>query len=317
VHQLIEQVDHMVVELRQMQYFVTVAEQLSFRRAAERLFISQPALSHQIAKLERLLGTRLLDRDRRHVALTEAGAVFLERARELLFQADQAVARARWTAGLPGSGLRIGRATSNGRVAGRLLEAFRQEYPEVWLDEQALDSGAQVAALHAGKLDLGLVYPPLDAAGDDLEVEPVASQELILAIPAGHRLARLEEVPLRELVVERFLMSPHRSCSRHYGYVSALCVAAGFKPEIAWLGRSEPYDLRALLLMVAIGLGVTLLNMPGPQAAPAGVAFRPLQLPHQARRLAVASRHDDPSPVVLAFLKVARSITWEVELAEP
>jgi DNA-binding transcriptional LysR family regulator len=187
----------------------------------------------------------------------------------------------------------------------------------VWLDEQELDSAAQADALHAGTLDLGLVYPPLGASGDGLAVEPVPQQELILAVPEGHRLARLEEVPLRELVVERFLMSPHRSCSRHYGYVNALCVAAGFKPEFAWLGRSEPDDLRALLLMVAIGRGVTLLNMPGPRAAPAGVAFRPLRLPHPARRLAVASRRDDPSAVVLSFLKVARGITWEVELAEP
>ena len=307
----------MSVELRQMQYFIVVAEQLSFRRAAERLFISQPALSHQIANLERLLGIRLLDRDRRHVALTDAGAVFLERARELLFQTDQAVARARWTAGLADSGLRIGHAPGSGRGAGRLLEAFRQEYPDVWLDEQALDSAVQVAALHAGKLDLGLVYPPLGASADGLAVEPVPCQELILAVPDGHRLARLEEVPLRELVLERFLMSPHRSWSRHYAYVSALCLTAGFKPEIAWLGRSEPHDLHALLLMVAIGRGVTLLNMPEPRAAPPGVAFRPPSLPHPARRLAMASRRDDPSPVVLAFLKVARSITWEVELAEP
>jgi DNA-binding transcriptional LysR family regulator len=317
VHQLIGQVDHMSVELRQMQYFVVVAEQLSFRRAAERLFVSQPTLSHQIAKLERMLGIRLLDRDRRHVALTDAGAVFLERARELLFQTDQAVARARWTAGLAGSGLRIGRATGNGRAAGRLMEAFRQEYPDVWLDERALDSAAQLAALHAGKLDVGLVYPPLNASDDGLAVEPVPCQELILAIPDGHRLAQLEEVPLRELAGERFLMPPHRSCSQHYGYVSALCVAAGFKPEIAWLERSEPYSLRALLLMVAIGRGVTLLNMPGPWPAPAGVALRLLRLPHPAHRLAVASRRDDPSPVVLAFLKVARDLTPEVELAEP
>lgn len=307
----------MSVELRQMQYFVVVAEQLSFRRAAERLFVSQPTLSHQIAKLERMLGIRLLDRDRRHVALTDAGAVFLDRARELLFQTDQAVARARWAAGLAGSGLRIGRATSNGRGAGRLLEAFRREYPDVWLDEQTLDPAAQAAALHAARLDVGLAYPPPDASDDGLAVEPVPCQELVLAIPDGHRLAQLEEVPLRELAGEPFLMHPHRSCSRHYGYVSALCLAAGFKPEIAWLGRSEPYDLRALLLMVAIGRGVTLLNVPEPRAAPAGVAFRPLLLPHPARGLAVAWRRDDPSPVVLAFLKVARSLTPEVELAEP
>jgi DNA-binding transcriptional LysR family regulator len=317
LHQLIGRVDHMSVELRQMEYFVVVAEQLSFRRAAERLYISQPTLSHQIAKLERMLGLRLLDRDRRHVALTDAGAVFLERARELLFQADQAVALARWTAGVAGSGLRVGRAPGNGRGAGRLLDAFRQEYPDVWLDERVLASPAQVAALHAGTLDIGLVDLPLDASGDGLAVEPVPSKELIVAIPDGHRLVQLEEVPLRELAGERFVMSPHRSCSRHYGYVGALCAAAGFKPEIAWLGRSEPYDLRALLLMVAIGRGVTLLSMPGPQPAPAGVAFRPLLLPHPARRLAVASRREDPSPVVLAFLKVARSLASEVELAEP
>jgi DNA-binding transcriptional LysR family regulator len=317
LHQLIGQVDHMSVELRQMQYFVVVAEQLSFRRAAERLYISQPTLSHQIAKLERMLGLRLLDRDRRHVALTDAGAAFLERARELLFQADQAVARARWTAGLAGSGLRVGRAPGDGRSAGRLLDACRQEYPDVWLDERVLASPAQVAALHEGTLDVGLVDLPLDASGDGLAVEPVPSKELILAIPDGHRLAQLEEVPLRELAGERFVMPPHRSCSRHYGYVSALCVAAGFKPEIVWLERSEPYDLRALLLMVAIGRGVTLLNMPGPRPAPAGVAFRPLRLPHPARRLAAASRREDPSPVVLAFLKVARGLTSEVELAEP
>jgi DNA-binding transcriptional LysR family regulator len=304
----------MTIELRQMQYFVVVAEELNFRRAAERLFISQPTLSHQIANFEKVLGVRLLDRDRRHVALTDAGAVFLEQARQLLSQADQAVAHARWVGGLRTSGLRIGYATRDSRTVRRLLEAFRRDHPDVWLDEHELNTTALVEALHTGTLDVGLVYPPVDGS---LAVEPVASQELVVAVPDGHRLTQLEEVPLRELTHERFLIPRHCSRSRHYGYVTTLCQLAGFQPDIVWLDRPEPFDLNALLLMVAIGRGLTLLNMSAPQAAPPGVAFRRLRAPRQLSRLAIARRRDDPSPLVSAFLEVARKLTSGTELAEP
>jgi DNA-binding transcriptional LysR family regulator len=304
----------MTIELRQVQYFVVIAEELSFRRAAERLFISQPTLSHQIAKLEKMLGIRLLDRDRRHVALTDAGAVFLEQARQLLYQADQAVAHARWVGGLRSAGLRIGYATRDSRTVRRLLEAFRQDHPGVWLDEQELDTAAQVEALNAGTLDVGLVYPPVD---DSLAVEPVSSQELVVAVPGGHWVAQLEEVPLRELAGERFLMPRHRSWSRHYGYVTTLCQLAGFEPNIVWLDQPEPFDLNALLLTVAIGQGLTLLNGSAPQAAPPGVAFRRLRPPRAPGKLALAWRRDGPSPLVSALLKVARNLTLGTELAEP
>jgi DNA-binding transcriptional LysR family regulator len=314
VHQLIEQVDHMAIELRHMQYFVAVAEQLSFRRAAERLFISQPTLSHQIAKFEKTLGIRLLDRDRRHVELTDAGAVFLERARQILSEADQAVAQARWAGGLTGTGLRIGCATRNSRNVWRLLETFRQSRPDVWLDEHEMDTAAQVNGLHTRTLDVGLVYPPVDAS---LAVQPLSSQELVVAVPSGHRLAQLEEVPLRELVNEPILMLHHRSFFKHYGYVTALCRLAGFKPEIAWLDQSGSFDLHAALSMVAIGRGLSLLSMSWPQAPPPGVAFRLLRPPRPQYELVMAWRPDELSPLVRTFIEVSRNLTLGTELAEP
>lgn len=304
----------MAIELRQMQYFVAVAEQLSFRRAAERLFISQPSLSHQIAKFEKTLGIRLLDRDRRHVELTDAGAVFLERARQILSEADQAVAQARWAGGLTSTGLRVGYATRNSRSVWRLLEAFRQNRPDVWVDEHEMDTTAQVKGLHARTLDVGLVDHPVDAS---LAVQPVPSQELVVAVPGGHRLAQLEEVPLRELVNEPILMLHHRTWSRHHSYVTALCRLAGFKPEIAWLDQPESLNLHAVLSMVAVGRGVSLLSMSQPQIPPPGVAFRLLRPPGRLEKLAVAWRPDEPSPLVRTFIEVSRDLTLGTELAEP
>ncbi len=292
----------MPVELRQLRYFVAVAEKLHFRRAAELLFVSQPTLSHQIATLEKALGITLLDRDRRHVALTGAGEVLLVQARQILAQVDQGVARVRWAGGLTSAGLRVGYAAHDARSVRGLLEAFRREHPEVWLEEHEMDAAAQVRALNADALDVGLA-PPLQRAG--LAVEPVAPQDLVVAVPAVHRLARLEEVPLLELAGERLLMAPLRSNPGYYGYVSALCKLAGVKPEIVWLDRPESFRLEALLPMVANGMGLALLTTV-PPAAPPGVVLRPVRPSGPLYRLAVVWRRDDPSPLVRAFVEVTR-----------
>jgi DNA-binding transcriptional LysR family regulator len=293
----------MTIELRQLQYFVAVAEQLHFRGAAERLFISQPTLSHQIATLEKALGVRLLDRDRRRVALTDAGAAMLEDARQLLAQFDQTVAHARWAGGLTDAGLRVGFPAYGAHAVRELLQVFRREHPEVWLEELGMGIAAQIRALEAGTLDVGFVRPPVDAG---LAAEPVLAQELVVALPSAHRLATLEQVPLRELAGKPLLMPSHLSHPGYYAYVTALCQLAGFRPTIVPLEESQPFSMDTLLPMVAAGTGLTLLTTAAPRATWDGIAFRPVTPPSPLYKLAVAWRPDDQSPHVRTFVEIAR-----------
>jgi DNA-binding transcriptional LysR family regulator len=293
----------MNIELRQLQYFVEVAEQLHFRRSAERLFISQPTLSHQIANLEKALGVKLLDRDRRSVALTDAGAVLLEDARRLLARLDQTVAHVRWTAGQAGAGLRVGFPGYGASIVRQLLEAFRRESPHIWIDAQGLDILSQTQALRAGTLDVGFIRPPADAG---LAVEPLLAQDLVVAVPAAHWLARVEEVPLRGLAGAELLMPPEHTSPGYHAYVTALCRLAGFRPKFVQLEENEPFNLGSLLPLVAEGRGLALLAMATSRGPHPRVEFRPVKLPNPLYRLALAWRHDSPSPHVKAFVDFAR-----------
>lgn len=192
------------MDLRRARYFVAVAEELHFGRAARRIRVAQPALSKQVMNLERELGARLLDRRGRGLELTEAGEVFLRRARRILEsveEAEEATARAgrgetgRLAVGFTGMTLY--------GVIPRVVRRFRERYPGVDVDLREMCSDAMADALLGGRLNAAFLHPPGDGmAGRGLAVEAVLSEPLIVALPEGHDLAGLSEVPLAALAGE-------------------------------------------------------------------------------------------------------------------
>lgn len=175
----------------QLAAFIAVAEELHFGRAAERLNMTQPPLSRQIQKLERIVGTELLERDNRKVQLTPAGLAFLDEARRLLTLAGRAPATARRIASGRTGILRIGFTAASGySVLGPLLEQISGIVPDVDIELQELVTGEQLDGLLTGELDLGLARPPFDARTFDSRL--MSRESMVLAVPSGHPLAALD-----------------------------------------------------------------------------------------------------------------------------
>jgi len=215
------------MELRQLRYFVAVAEELHFRRAAERLHISQPPLSQQIRALEDELGFALLIRTRRRVELTPAGEAFLRDARALLGELDGAVATARRIdAGQTGR-LRIGFVGSALlSIVPGTVERFRASRPGVAIELRERSTVDQLRAVSAGVIDVGLVRPPIDDESG-LRAEIVLRERTVAALPTAHPLAALARVPLRRLAVEPLVLFPREQAPGFHDLLIEALAAAG------------------------------------------------------------------------------------------
>ena len=286
------------MELRHLRYFVAVAEERHFGRAAARLHIAQPPLSQQIRRLEAELGEPLLYRTTRSVELSPAGEVLLDRGREILAAVDAAVEDARRAARGEYGRLAIGFTGScTYAMLPALAAALRRELPGVVLDLRGeLLTPAQVARLLDGTLDLGLLRPPVHER--DLCTEVLRSEPLLAVLPETHPLAEAEAVPLEQLEHEPFVTYPSHFRSVVHDAVEDACAAHGFKP----LAAHEVAETATLVSFVAAGLGVSLVPASVRNMTVAGAVYRPLE--HDATRveLAVAWRRDDERPVLARAL---------------
>jgi DNA-binding transcriptional LysR family regulator len=242
------------MDLRRLRYFVAVAEELHFGRAAQRLNISQPPLSVQIRTLEREIGAPLLIRTQRRVELTEAGRVLLEEARRLLGQAEAAVIHVRRAAEGTVGRLTIGFvSTVDYSILPPLVRRFRQKYPGITLKLLELTGDRQQALLQSGELDLGLSILPSPAS--DLTMRPVFREPLIAAVPASHPLAARRRAALRSLAAEPFIQFPRELAPGLYDLAIAACQKAGFTPNLS----QEAIQMQTILGLVAAGLGVAVV----------------------------------------------------------
>lgn len=292
------------MELRHLKYFVAVAEELHFSRAAERVGIAQPPFSQQIKALEREVGTLLLTRTKRHVALTAAGQAFLVEARKMLSQAGQALSAARRAARGEVGQLAVGFVSS--AIQGRLASVFglmRTRYPDVALLLQDLTSEEQVAAMKAHQLDVGLVRPPVLSA-EGLALRVVSREPLMVAMPGRHRLARQPHVALEALAQESFLMVPRHLGPGFYDHVIGLCARAGFAPRVV----QEARTVQTIVSLIAGGMGVSIVPGSLQSLRQHGIVYRPLKPPAPSTDLAVMWRPEEVSPVLHRFLE----IVWEV-----
>ncbi|QSE90613.1 LysR family transcriptional regulator [Rhodococcus pseudokoreensis] len=242
------------MELRQLRYFVTVAEEMNFRRAAERLHIAQPALSQQISKFEKELRTTLFERTTRRVELTDAGRVLLDEGRRVLAEADHALAAVEQVAHGEVGLLRIGFVSSAAlRIVPATMLALQKEWPGVQVQLSESTTDRQLSAIADGILDIGLVRE-VDRA-DGIVVRPLTREPLLVAMHSSHPFAARESVRLVELRDERFLTFPRGQVSRLYDHIAALCHHAGFRLEAA----QEAVQFPTLLGLVAANTGVTIV----------------------------------------------------------
>lgn len=298
------------MELRHLRYFVAVAEELNFSRAAERIYLSQPALSQQIRKLEEELEIALFHRTKHRVELTEAGQVLLKGARQVLVQVEQTTRAAREAGGAGSSRLRVGfpEYANHTPVAG-ILQTFQGRYPHVELEQHEwflLQHTLQlVSRLRNGALDVGFLLLPVD--DDALAHEHVLRIEIVAAIPEDHPLAAEREVPMRALAGERLILFSRRFHPLHYDHIVECCREAGFSPDIVQKHEPQVYSGPTTYRMVASGTGIGIVVPPLViTSRPPGIVFRPLREPTPTLDLVAAWRRNDPSSNLRAFLEVIR-----------
>lgn len=278
-----------MTSIRQLRYFVEIAESGSFSAAAERLYIAQSALSRQIKELEQQLATPLFERTARQPRLTAAGLAFLDRARRLLADLDKAERLASEIGqGLRGS-LRLNHS-STVPLTGRLLErlgGYLDDNPGVSLEIAQQSSEAQLEDIAEGRLEIGLLRLPVLRQHEGVELHALFDEPLLLAIAAHHPLAGEPRVTLGQLRDERFISIPHRQRGG-LSYLSAsLCMNAGFFPQAAQVVSRKTTQLQ----LIQAGFGVALLPASMRDIAPASVCFVPLAEACQST-VALACRRD-------------------------
>ncbi|MEO1478422.1 MAG: LysR substrate-binding domain-containing protein [Bacteroidota bacterium] len=301
------------MELRQLACFVAVAEERHFGRAAERVHLSQSALSRQIQHLEADLGTQLLDRSTRRATLTASGQAFLRDAREVLRWADRARESARDAAGGRTGTLRLGFVSSAAvQLLPTVLRAFREGAAQasVHLVERFPDE--VLDALRAREVDLGLSRGPFEDT-DGLVVEPLAEEPLVALLPRQHRLAAYDTVPLSALAAEPFVLPPRHHAQGFVRVLYALCGSVGFAPRV--VEETEP--MATIVAFVAAGMGVTIAPASVGARAQGHLVGRPLSgvPPHVTATTALSFvwRDGDLPPVADRFRREAAALGLAAE----
>ncbi len=291
------------MELRHLRYFLAVAEELHFGRAAMRLGIAQPPLSQQIRQLEQELGVTLFQRTKRRVEITPAGQAFSDEVRQVFAQTERAVSTAQRAGRGEIGQLDIGFAPSADLdILPRVLRVWNARFPAVQVDLHPFLPSAQAEALREGRIHIGFVRLPLEKRG--LVVETIQREPLLAVLPAGHPLARRARVRLAELAGDRMIMFPRRMAPGYYDLLISACRDAGFTPRVL----QEPGSIQTNLGLVSARLGVTLMPASIRNLRRAGVIYRPLAPPAPRAEMAVAYRRDECSGVLPAFLEVLHEV---------
>lgn len=286
-----------MIEVRQARYFLAVAENLHFGRAAEQLRMSQPPLSQAILQLERQLGVRLFDRSERRVRLTETGRAFAEECRKLVAAARHAhEVAAQAEAGLVGT-LRIGVVTSalSEPLLGT-LSAFRAARPRVDVHLTEVDTGEGQEAVVRHEIDVAVIRPSAPVRG--LRVLPWRHDQFVLALPEGHPRAGAGPVGLAGFADEPWVWLRREASPDYHDQLTAVCRAAGFTPDARHVANS----ILTQLSMVACGLGVTLVPNVAVRSIQGPIVYRPLTDTADIVELSLVTRGGGYEPLVEEFL---------------
>jgi DNA-binding transcriptional LysR family regulator len=288
------------VDLRQLRYFVAVAEELHFGRAAERLGMAQPPLTQQIQKLERALGYRVLARQSRKTALTDAGLALLEDARRILADVDQAIDRTR----------RAGRGETGQLTVGTppsvmltslpaVIRKYRERFPNVRFTLREMSTSAIAAGLLAGSLDIGFLREMKECGA--LPVETILREPVVAVLPAAHLLSAVPRLRLRQLAKEPFVLFPRQVGLAFYEKLISFCANAGFTPRVV----QEATQWQSVVTFVESGMGVSLAPACVQKFRWKGVVYRPLS--GLETTVSVGWQNSRDSASIAAFLRLARA----------
>lgn len=292
------------MELRHLRYFVAVADELHFGRAAERLHMTQQPLSQQIRQLEDELGVLLFYRTKRRVQLTEAGKAFLVEARQILLKADRAVEVARLVAQGESGRLKVGfSGFATYSILPKVLRIFRSRFPRVELELEEMTSSAQIQALQEQQIHLGLLIPPVPDA--TLALEPILREPLVVILPETHSLAKNEELTLAALANESFILVSRHLEPGYYDLCISLFQQAGFSPKVIQKASQK----QTILGLVSAGMGVSLAPASIRNIHRSGVVYTALKDSISQVELAAVWRQDESSLILPTFLGVIREIT--------
>jgi DNA-binding transcriptional LysR family regulator len=296
-----------MVELRHLRYFIAVAEELNFSRAAQRMHMAQPPLSAAIRQLELDLGVALFLRTTREVKLTEAGHAFLAGARRTLADAERAAEDARRAAAGELGHLRLAYSWSTRfETLPALGRAFRASHPDVELLGQELWNARMPPAFASGSIDVALSLCPEIAA--ELELAPLRRERLVALLPEAHPLAHEDAIRLSALADEEFIVFPREIAPRLHDAFVSIFRRAGFEPRVRNESFHTGWDLGVLAEIPAVAVA--------PQSVegglPEGIIAVALSEPTDSLETCVVWRADESSPAVAAFVAVARTLTHSV-----
>jgi DNA-binding transcriptional LysR family regulator len=293
------------MELRHLRYFLAVAEELNFTRAAERLGINQPPLSLQIRQFEKEIGTPLFRRKARGVELTNAGKLMLEEARVILKQVEQAKTGVRRRG--RGETGRINIGSSGGTyfhpLVPTIIREYRTHYPDVVISPAASNTPLLVARLRAGKIDVAILRPPI-SDGEGLALEQLVDEPFVIVVPGGHPLSARTSAPLSALAAEPLVLFPRELNPSNYDLIIAACIHSGFRPK---LGQEAP-QVVSIMPMVAAGLGFSIVPRSLARICRDGVAHLSIEGDGPRALISLAHRRDDRSSAVQNFVAVARRL---------
>lgn len=294
------------MELRHLRYFVAVAEELHFGRAAERLHIAQPPLSRQIRDLEREVGTPLFERVARGAELTAAGRAFLPQARLTLSQAERATRTAQRAALGEIGRLRLGfiDAATYSAILPNVLAFFRMHLPLIGLSLFEMDSAQQEDALREGRIDLGILQSPPPDAERWLRVDRVYTDALVAAVPETHRFAARSRIALADLATDSFVLFPRSVDPALYDEIIARCRSAGFSPRVV----QEAAGWHTLAGLVGAGVGVAFVPRALSKIRRPGVVYRQIRDLSVEMAMFAVWKKEEKSPVRERFVTALRAV---------
>lgn len=291
------------MEIRHLKYFLAVAEELHFGRAAAKIYIAQPPLSQQIKQLEAEMGVKLFNRTKRSVELTEAGKVFQREAYAVLERLEKGVLKTRQAARGEAGWLSIGFVSSiNYEILPNVLREFRRQCPDVEISLQEMSIPEQNQSLLEKRIHVGFSRMPVENPAIISKV--IACEQLVIALPNTHKLNRKNVLKLSELKHFPFIMLSQNRPSTYYDYIMRLCAEAGFQPKIV----QQVGEIQTALGLVAAGIGFTFVPASTRNLHREGVVYIPLTAPPPTIEMIIQFRRDENSPAFVRFLEVAQSL---------
>jgi DNA-binding transcriptional LysR family regulator len=287
------------IELRHLRYFVAVAQELNFGRAAKRLKITQPSLSRQIQKLERELAVKLFERLPSKIQLTQAGELFLIEVQPILAKVQQGIQIAQRASRGEIGHLKIGfQGSAVYDLIPNSIRAFRESFPHVDVMIQLMGTKDQISAIANNQLDLGFVVPPINHS--NIKVETIFQEPIVVVLPENHLLANKTEITIADLEDEPLILaSRDRGCGL-FEEIFNLYYQAGLRPNVIYAAR----EMQVMLGFVAAGMGISLLPAYVQNLQRLGVVYRSLKPHAPIVELAIAYQNNNHRSTVQAFLEI-------------